>query len=161
MSFLRANSSIAGAVLAEFDSAYSNPAYGTESDVGGQISSDSIAAAATLTAQTLYRLAGGSGPLQVNPYLSDVHHWNEQLQSSWLLCTQCMGLSRPPFFVQADSEAITATVEQLAACLTTRSGLLRGGRDCWLADSMLARAGMESFYIGVLHTLTEDSQVSP
>ena len=95
MSFLRANSSIAGAVLAEFDSAYSNPAYATEADVGGQISSGSIAAAATLTAQTLYRLAGGSGPLQVNPHLSDVHHLNKLLHISGLLCTQCMGLNHP------------------------------------------------------------------
>ena len=71
MSFLRANSSIAGAVLTEFDSAYGNPFYATESDVGGNINSGSIAAAATLTAQILYRLAGGLGPLQVNPYLSD------------------------------------------------------------------------------------------
>lgn len=64
-SFLRANHSIAGGVLAEFDTAYPNAAYATQFDTLDKLDAGSVASAALLTARTLHKLAGGSGSLQV------------------------------------------------------------------------------------------------
>ena len=68
MSFLRANRSIAGVVLEDFDSAFSNPFYQSHLDGPDQVTAQSIAAAAQLTASAVYLLAAGlhSAPLQAS-----------------------------------------------------------------------------------------------
>ena len=58
-SFLRANASIAGAVLAEFDSYFINPGYATASDTLEGINEVGIAAAAAVLARTITKLSYG------------------------------------------------------------------------------------------------------
>ncbi|XP_064939098.1 nicastrin-like [Musa acuminata AAA Group] len=64
MTFLRKNSSVAGIVLEDFDSSFTNKFYHSHLDSPSNINSSSIAAAAALVARTLYILA--SGDLTVN-----------------------------------------------------------------------------------------------
>lgn len=59
MSFLRVKPSIAGLVLTEFDSGYSNPFYASRFDNASALSLGGIASAAALLAAGLHRLAGG------------------------------------------------------------------------------------------------------
>jgi hypothetical protein len=59
MSFLRVQPSIQGVVLAEFDTAFSNPYYASRFDNGSRVDLDSVAAAAAVLAGALHRLAGG------------------------------------------------------------------------------------------------------
>lgn len=67
MSFLRVNASVQGLVLAEFDTAFSNPFFASRFDNSSCISTDSIAATAAVLAAALHRLAAGSAPpLQVS-----------------------------------------------------------------------------------------------
>ena len=67
MTFLRANQSIAGVVLADFNSGFHNPYFQSHWDGPAEIRAQSIAAAAHVTALALSSLAAGSysGPLQV------------------------------------------------------------------------------------------------
>lgn len=59
MSFLRVKPSIQGAVLAEFDQAFTNPYYASRFDNGSTIDADGVAAAAAVLAAAVHRLAGG------------------------------------------------------------------------------------------------------
>lgn len=70
MSLLRANRSIAGVVLADFDTAFRNPFYQSHLDGPQQISAQSIAAAASLVANALHSLAAGTHtvPLEVTSF---------------------------------------------------------------------------------------------
>jgi hypothetical protein len=59
MSFLRVRPSIAGVVLTEFDSAYSNPYQGGRFDNGSRVDAGGISRTAAVLAAALHRLAGG------------------------------------------------------------------------------------------------------
>ena len=69
MAWLRANQSIAGAVLAEYDSAFTNSNFDTPQDDAASLSAAGIAGAAIVLAQALGRLAQSPNapPLQVQP----------------------------------------------------------------------------------------------
>lgn len=64
-SFLRAKPSLAGAVLADFDTAYVNRYADSRFDNGSNVDAGSVAAAAGVAAQALHQLATGSGAPQL------------------------------------------------------------------------------------------------
>ena len=59
MSFLRMNSSIKGVVLAEYNTAFTDPYYGSRFDNGSNVQLEGVAAAAAALAAGLLRLVGG------------------------------------------------------------------------------------------------------
>ncbi|KAK9832610.1 hypothetical protein WJX81_003488 [Elliptochloris bilobata] len=61
MAFLRAQPAIAGAVLADFDSAFTTPFYHSRHDNASTVDEESIAAAAVVAARALHALAAGVG----------------------------------------------------------------------------------------------------
>lgn len=73
MSFLRVKPSVQGAVLAEFDRAYSNPYQGSRFDDAARAGADAgaggIAVAASVVAAAAHSLAGGApGAFKVGPW---------------------------------------------------------------------------------------------
>ena len=61
MAFLRARPGIAGAVLADFDSAFATPYYHSRFDNALTVDEDSIAEAAVVAARALHALAADDG----------------------------------------------------------------------------------------------------
>ncbi|GFR49894.1 hypothetical protein Agub_g11998 [Astrephomene gubernaculifera] len=72
MSFLRVKPSIAGAVLSDFDSAFTNPYYQSDFDIGTNVSLEALVDASLLVARTLHLLAASPAtpPLQLNRTLA-------------------------------------------------------------------------------------------
>eukprot|EP00884_Botryococcus_braunii_P020474 jgi/Botrbrau1/710/Bobra.160_2s0033.1 len=120
-SFLRANASIAGIVIAEFNEAFINPFYNSHLDT--QVNPLTIKAAAAAVARALHAMA-------IN------------------------GTTLPP--LKVDENEVAATVEELVACLVKE----QPGLGCGLARSLttVLAPSASSHYIGILFSLTEDSQ---
>ncbi len=152
-------------MLADFDTVFVNRFYQSRFDDVNATDVGSIAAAAAVAASALHALAAAPEAPALQVMTAHIATTPCSTVCEWLLVHHtCSGTIQsvprnwPVNVPQVDSVAIAATVSQLQGCLVASAPAMQ----CDLAQALITPSGAPvQHYLGVLRTLSGDSQVPP